>query len=88
MSVDSYTVYVPSTSGERSMFLVSSACSTMPTTPRPPGAPPLVIPDGQEYFWTSEWQAGEREAEDDLRAGRSQRFKTTNELIRDLLSAD
>ncbi len=32
------------------------------------------IDPSQAWFWTDEWQAGEREAEDDLAHGRFQRF--------------
>ncbi|MBU1486962.1 hypothetical protein KKH56_02780 [bacterium] len=38
----------------------------------------VVIPeqdDDQAWFWTPEWQAKEREADEDLRAGRYKRFK-------------
>lgn len=32
--------------------------------------PPRRIPRDQRYFWTEEWQAKEREADEDLAAGR------------------
>jgi hypothetical protein len=35
----------------------------------------------QAYFWTSEWQEGEREADEDIRAGRVKRFSTAEEAI-------
>jgi len=43
---------------------------------------PLVAVDrSQAWFWTPEWQAGEREVEDDLRAGRTVGpFKTVEEM--------
>lgn len=37
---------------------------------------------GQLYFWTPTWQQWEREAEEDIRAGRVKGpFKTTEETI-------
>jgi len=38
----------------------------------------------QSWFWTAEWQAGEREADADIDAGRVRRFKTIDELIESL----
>jgi AbrB family looped-hinge helix DNA binding protein len=35
--------------------------------------PVKVIKKDQEYFWTKEWQAGESEAEEDIKAGRLSR---------------
>ncbi len=46
--------------------------------------PAKLIDPSQAYFWTPEWQAGEREAEADIRAGRIKRFKSVKELMRDL----
>ena len=45
----------------------------------------MVIPAGQEYYWTAEWQAGERET---LAAGRGKTFGTAGEALRYLFSAD
>jgi len=36
------------------------------------------------YWWTEEWQKGERAAERDIRAGRVQTFSSVEELLRDL----
>ena len=44
----------------------------------------LATTEDQAWFWTEEWQAGEREAEADLVAGRYQVFDTMEELIDDL----
>ena len=44
----------------------------------------LTIPRHQAWFWTEEWQTGEREAEADLAAGRYDTFDTMEELIDDL----
>ena len=35
--------------------------------------PVKVIKKDQEYFWTKEWQEGEREADEDIKAGRLSR---------------
>ena len=46
--------------------------------------PKQLIDKDQTWFWTEEWQAAEREAEDDLRAGQVKEFDTLDELIADL----
>ena len=46
--------------------------------------PARLIDPSQAYFWTPEWQAGEREAEEDIRKGRVKRFHTVKALIKDL----
>lgn len=44
----------------------------------------LIDPD-QKWWWTEEWQKGEREAEADIRAGNvSKPFESLEELIEDL----
>jgi hypothetical protein len=35
----------------------------------------------QAWFWTREWQAREREADDDLAAGRTTRFESDDEFL-------
>jgi AbrB family looped-hinge helix DNA binding protein len=50
--------------------------------------PKRVIDKGQAYFWSEPWQEGEREAEEDLREGRVERFETLDELIADLDAED
>lgn len=40
----------------------------------------------QAWFWTEEWQKGEREAEEDIREGRVKGFDTMEELLADLNS--
>ena len=44
----------------------------------------LATAEDQAWFWTDKWQAGEREAEADLAAGRYQAFDTMQDLIDDL----
>jgi antitoxin PrlF len=39
-----------------------------------------IEPD-QAYFWTEAWQAGEREADEDMTAGRVYRFEKAEDLI-------
>ena len=48
--------------------------------------PAKLVDPSQAYFWTKEWQAGEREAEADIRKGRVKRFKSIKELMTDLQS--
>lgn len=38
----------------------------------------------QIYFWTKEWQEGEREAEEDIRKGRLKKFKNVKQLMKEL----
>lgn len=44
-----------------------------------------IDPD-QAWFWTPEWQEGEREADADLAGGRANTFRSTNEFIAHLKS--
>ena len=47
--------------------------------------PVIVVDKSQEFFWTSEWQEGEKEAEEDIRRDRlSGPFETADKLIRHL----
>ena len=46
--------------------------------------PAKLVDPSQAYFWTKEWQAGERESEADVRKGRVEAFKNLKELIKDL----
>jgi antitoxin MazE len=43
----------------------------------------LIDPD-QAYFWTKGWQEGEKEAEEDIKAGRVKVFEKINDLVKDL----
>ena len=43
-----------------------------------------VVPKSQAWFWTPEWQAGEREASDDIAVGRTRRAKNIEELFAEL----
>jgi bifunctional DNA-binding transcriptional regulator/antitoxin component of YhaV-PrlF toxin-antitoxin module len=48
--------------------------------------PVKLVDPSQAYFWTEEWQAGEREAEQDIRKGRVKRFRSVKDLMKDLRS--
>lgn len=43
--------------------------------------PQKLIDATQAWFWTAEWQAGEREADADRAAGRIETFESGDELI-------
>ena len=43
--------------------------------------PMKVIDATQAWFWTPEWQAGEREADADLAAGRFDRYESDEEFL-------
>ena len=43
--------------------------------------PRKVIDPTQAWFWTPEWQAGEREADEDIAAGRIERFESDEEFL-------
>ncbi len=43
--------------------------------------PKIVIDRSQAYFWTKQWQAGEREAEADLEADRVHRFDNVDDAL-------
>ncbi len=46
--------------------------------------PQVMVDRHQAYFWTERWQAGEREAEADLEAGRYQDFESIEDMLADL----
>ena len=43
-----------------------------------------LVDKNQAYFWTKRWQEGEREADEDIRAGRVRTFNSVEELVEDL----
>ncbi|MGH3546478.1 MAG: AbrB/MazE/SpoVT family DNA-binding domain-containing protein [Mycobacteriales bacterium] len=43
--------------------------------------PHVAVPADQRWFWTPEWQAMEREADQDLAAGRFTDFATGEEFL-------
>lgn len=48
--------------------------------------PKKLIDTSQAYFWTEEWQKGERKADEDIKAGRVKRFKSAEEAVKYLES--
>jgi len=44
----------------------------------------LAATEDQAWFWSKEWQAGERESENDLSAERYQAFDSMEDLLDDL----
>ena len=46
--------------------------------------PKKLVDKNQAYFWTKRWQEGEREADEDIRAGRVRTFNSVEELVEDL----
>lgn len=46
--------------------------------------PQVPVPADQRWFWTERWQAMEREADEDVAAGRVARFDSADELFDDL----
>jgi len=46
--------------------------------------PKRLVDKSQAYFWTRKWQEGEREANEDIEAGRVRTFDSVGELIEDL----
>jgi AbrB family looped-hinge helix DNA binding protein len=48
--------------------------------------PQVTVDRSQAYFWTKRWQEGERQAEEDIKAGRVRKFDSVDDLIADLES--
>lgn len=46
--------------------------------------PKKLVDKSQSYFWTKKWQEGEREVDEDIKAGRVKTFDSVEELISDL----
>ena len=64
--------------------LLNALCSDMDLTELGRlGFQPRFVPlPSQAYYWTPEWQEGEREADEDLKAGRLHHFADVEEGIR------
>ena len=45
-----------------------------------------LVDRDQAYFWTREWQEGEREADEDIRMGRLKIFDSVDDMIAELRS--
>lgn len=50
--------------------------------------PQVTIDRSQAYFWTKRWQKGEREADEDIKAGRVKEFSNIDEAINYLNNHD
>lgn len=48
----------------------------------------VPVPVDQQWFWSDRWQRMEREAEEDIAAGRLERFDSMDDLLSDLDSGD
>ena len=46
--------------------------------------PKKLVDKSQAYFWTKRWQEGERETDEDIKAGRVKVFDSVDELVKDL----
>lgn len=46
--------------------------------------PKKLVDKSQAYFWARKWQEGEREADEDIKAGRVRTFDSAEELLKDL----
>ncbi len=46
--------------------------------------PGKMIDPSQSYFWTKEWQEGERKVEEERRQGKVKRFRSMKEMVKDL----
>ena len=46
--------------------------------------PKRLVDKSQAYFWAKKWQEGEREADEDIKAGRVKVFGSVEELFKDL----
>lgn len=44
--------------------------------------PKKLVNASQAYFWTEEWQKGERKADEDIRTGRVKKFKSVPEAVK------
>ena len=78
---------MPAVETPRGLLVNFSAAHESSHVLRGAGAPPVVIPAGQEYYWTGVWQAGERETLAELASGGGRTFGTADEALRYLFSA-
>jgi AbrB family looped-hinge helix DNA binding protein len=44
--------------------------------------PKKLVDASQAYFWTEEWQRGERKADEDIKAGRVKQFNSVTEAVK------
>ena len=48
----------------------------------------IKVPREQAWFWTSDWQRKEKEADQDLASGRFRDFESLEDLLKDLHRED
>lgn len=46
--------------------------------------PKRLVDKSQAYFWTKRWQEAEKEASEDIEAGKVEVFDSVDELVKDL----
>ena len=46
--------------------------------------PAKLVDPSQTYFWTPQWQEGERKVEEEKRKGKAKFFRSAEDLIKDL----
>lgn len=44
----------------------------------------MTVPSDQRWFWTGQWQAGEREAAEQIAAGRTEVYADAEAMFADL----
>ena len=44
--------------------------------------PKKLVDASQAYFWTEEWQKGERKADEDIKAGRVKQFNSVGNAVK------
>lgn len=44
--------------------------------------PKILVPKDQQWYWTEEWQAAEREADEDIKEGRYTTFNNPSDAIK------
>jgi len=47
-------------------------------------SPGKLIDPSQAYFWTPEWQAGEKEVEEEKKRGKTKTFRSPEAFLKDL----
>jgi len=47
-------------------------------------APKKLVDKSQAYFWSREWQEAEKEADQDIKAGRVKSFESAEDLFEEL----
>jgi bifunctional DNA-binding transcriptional regulator/antitoxin component of YhaV-PrlF toxin-antitoxin module len=74
----------------RSRFRLDEPGAQVELTVREDGVielrPHVAVPADQSWFWSEDWQSGEREASADIAAGRSERFDDAAALLEALRS--